>query len=72
MDALSAIDNAGKMLKAKQLDAVCLNLLKNASSFGSDTNAIEFITKEEVKSIAQNDKLSVSFEIVDLAKELQE
>jgi len=72
MDALSAIDNAGKMLKAKQLDAVCLNILKNASSFGSESNAIEFITKEEVKSIAKNDKLSVSFEIVDLAKELQE
>ncbi|HFB53980.1 MAG TPA: bifunctional phosphopantothenoylcysteine decarboxylase/phosphopantothenate--cysteine ligase CoaBC [Sulfurimonas autotrophica] len=72
MDPLSAIDNAGKMLKEKQLDAVCLNLLKNASSFGSENNAIEFITKEEVKSIAKNDKLSVSFEIVDLAKELQE
>ena len=72
MDPLSAIDNAGKMLKEKQLDAVCLNLLKNAASFGSDSNAIEFITKEEVKSIAKNDKLSVSFEIVDLAKELQE
>ena len=72
MDLLSAIDNAGKMLKAKQLDAVCLNILENASSFGSESNAIEFITKEEVNSIAKNDKLSVSFEIVDLAKELQE
>ena len=72
MDPLSAIDNAGKMLKAKQLDAVCLNILENASSFGSESNAIEFITKEEVNSIAKNDKLSVSFEIVDLAKELQE
>ena len=72
MDPLSAIDNAGKMLKAKQLDAVCLNILKNAASFGSESNTIEFITKEEVNSIAKNDKLSVSFEIVDLAKELQE
>ncbi|MBA1433156.1 MAG: bifunctional phosphopantothenoylcysteine decarboxylase/phosphopantothenate--cysteine ligase CoaBC [Epsilonproteobacteria bacterium] len=72
MDALNAIDNAGKMLKAKQLDAVCLNLLEDSSSFGSDTNAIDFITKEEVTSIAKNDKLSVSFAIVDLAKALQE
>jgi phosphopantothenoylcysteine decarboxylase/phosphopantothenate--cysteine ligase len=72
MDALKAIDNAGKMLKEKNLDAVCLNILQNSSSFGSDTNAIEFITKDEVVSIAKNDKLSVSFEIVKNAKELQE
>ncbi|QOP45574.1 bifunctional phosphopantothenoylcysteine decarboxylase/phosphopantothenate--cysteine ligase CoaBC [Sulfurimonas paralvinellae] len=72
MNALSAIDNAGKMLQAKNLDAVCLNILENSSSFGSDSNAIEFITKEQVTSIAKNDKLNVSFEILNNAKELQE
>ncbi len=72
MDALSAIDNAGTMLKEKNLDAVCLNILEDSSSFGSDTNAIEFITKNEVITLPKQDKLSVSFEIVANAKELQE
>ena len=72
MDALSAIDNAGTMLKEKNLDAVCLNILEDSSSFGSDTNAIEFITKDEVITLPKQDKLSVSFEIVANAKELQE
>ncbi len=72
MDALSAIDNAGTMLKEKNLDAVCLNILEDSSSFGSDTNAIEFITKDEVVTLPKQDKLSISFEIVANAKELQE
>lgn len=72
MDALSAIDNAGKMLKEKNLDAVCLNILKDSSSFGKDTNAIEFITKDEVITLPEQDKLTVSFEIANNAKALQE
>jgi len=72
MDALSAIDNAGEMLKKKNLDAVCLNILKDSSSFGKDTNAIEFITKDEVISLPEQDKLTVSFEIANNAKALQE
>jgi len=70
MDQLNAINNASSMLKNKNLDAVCLNVLQNSSSFGTDTNKIEFITKDEIKSIPQNDKLSLSFEILDHAKSI--
>jgi phosphopantothenoylcysteine decarboxylase/phosphopantothenate--cysteine ligase len=72
MDKLNAIDNASKMLKAKNLDAVCLNILEDASSFGSTTNKIEFITKDEVTSLPESDKLSLSFDIIESAKKLQE
>jgi len=71
MDAVNAITNASAMLNNKNLDAVCLNILKNASSFGSDTNSVEFITKDRVKSIASDDKLSVSFEILKHSQELE-
>jgi len=65
-----AIANASEMLRAKNLDAVCLNLLKDSSDFGSDTNMIEFITSEQVEPIAHASKLEVSFGILALAKRL--
>jgi len=70
MDELNAITNASSMLKAKNLDAVCLNLLKDSSDFGSDTNKIEFITRDIVESIPHADKLKLSFGILDCAKSL--
>ncbi|WP_457745603.1 bifunctional phosphopantothenoylcysteine decarboxylase/phosphopantothenate--cysteine ligase CoaBC [Sulfurimonas sp.] len=72
MDPLNAINNASNMLKDKELDAVCLNILQDSSSFGSDTNAIEFIKKDEVVSISKDQKLKISFAIVENAKKLQE
>ena len=65
-------ENAKKMLEKKELDGVCLNILQDASSFGTDENEIEFITKEKTLHIPKNDKLSVSFEILKNAKKLQE
>lgn len=70
MDEINAIANASKMLKSKNIDAVCLNLLKDASSFGSDTNKVEFITHEKVEQIPCADKLSVAFTILEHAKGL--
>ncbi len=70
MNATDAISNATNMLESKNVDAVCLNILKDSSSFGTDTNAIEFITKKDIKSIPKNDKLSLSFSILDFAKSL--
>ena len=70
MDELNAIANASNMIKTKNLDAVCLNILKDASSFGSDTNKVEFITHEKVESIPHGDKLSVAFGILEHAKSL--
>ena len=72
MDKEKAEENAKKMLKEKELDAVCLNILHDASSFGSSENEIEFITPQKDVHIPKADKLHVSFEILNDAKELQE
>ncbi len=70
MDAENALANASKMLGNKNIDAVCLNILKDSSSFGTDTNKIEFITSEKIASIPHAEKLSVAFDILEHAKSL--
>ena len=70
MDVEDATHNASKMIDKKNIDAVCLNVLKDSTSFGSDTNKVEFITPDGIESIADADKLSVSFEILKHAKGL--
>ena len=71
MDESNAVSNATNMLENKNLNAVCLNVLKDSSSFGSDTNSIEFISSNNKISISDNDKLSVAFEIVKNSKDLE-
>ncbi len=70
MDEKNAHGNALKMLQSKNLDAVCLNILKDSSSFGSDTNKVDFITSDKAESIETADKLSVAFEILEHAKKI--
>lgn len=70
MDAQNALANAQNMLEKKGVDAVCLNVLKDASSFGTETNSVEFLTKERHESIPLADKLTVAFEILEHAKTL--
>ena len=70
MDEANAVANASKMIDSKNIDAVCLNILKDSSSFGSRTNKIEFITPDKIESIPEADKLSVSFDILEHAKSL--
>ncbi|QFR49204.1 bifunctional phosphopantothenoylcysteine decarboxylase/phosphopantothenate--cysteine ligase CoaBC [Sulfurimonas lithotrophica] len=70
MDAQNAHKNATNMLDKKELDAVCLNILKDSSSFGSDTNKVEFIKADKIESIADADKLSVAYEILEHAKDI--
>ncbi|QSZ41672.1 bifunctional phosphopantothenoylcysteine decarboxylase/phosphopantothenate--cysteine ligase CoaBC [Sulfurimonas aquatica] len=72
MDALNATKNATNMLNTKRLDAVCLNVLKDSSSFGTDSNAVDFITASQTTSIPRADKLTIAFEILKNAKKLQE
>ena len=67
----SARQNAIKMLEAKKLDAVCLNIIDEDNAFGSDTNAVEFITKKEATKIDKDDKLMVSFKILKFAQKLE-
>lgn len=70
MNAESAHKNATNMLDKKELDAVCLNILKDSSSFGSDTNKVEFIRADKIESIAKSDKLSVAFDILEHSKNI--
>ncbi|WP_373001964.1 bifunctional phosphopantothenoylcysteine decarboxylase/phosphopantothenate--cysteine ligase CoaBC [Sulfurimonas sp.] len=65
-----AMKNASKMIDSKEVDAVCLNILKDSSSFGSDRNKIEFITPDKIESLADADKLNLSFDILNHAKSL--
>ncbi|WP_304543523.1 bifunctional phosphopantothenoylcysteine decarboxylase/phosphopantothenate--cysteine ligase CoaBC [Sulfurimonas microaerophilic] len=71
MDPQTAKANATNMLNNKGIDAVCLNILKNSSSFGTDTNEIEFITKEDATLLPRAAKLDLSFDILENAKELE-
>jgi len=71
MDRSNALLNATNMLENKNLNAVCLNILKDSQSFGSDTNSVEFISSNEKVSIPSDDKLTVSFEIVKNSKHLE-
>ncbi|MDR1007357.1 MAG: bifunctional phosphopantothenoylcysteine decarboxylase/phosphopantothenate--cysteine ligase CoaBC [Campylobacteraceae bacterium] len=70
LDAKNAFQNAKNMLKEKNLDAVCLNVIDNANPFGSDTNAITFITKKETIEFLKKSKLEISFDILKNCEEL--
>ncbi len=71
-DEEKALENAKNMLVEKNLDAVCLNVLKENNDFGSDLNEIDFITKGGVKKLSLKEKLLISFEILEEAKRLDD
>jgi phosphopantothenoylcysteine decarboxylase/phosphopantothenate--cysteine ligase len=60
MDEEHAVINALKMIDSKGIDAVCLNVLKDSSSFGTDTNKKYIIHKYKKESIPLSDKLNVA------------
>lgn len=70
MDPSSATQNAQNLLENKWVNAVCLNIINDNNTFGSDTNAIDFITKNETVSFAKADKLTLSLSIIDQASVL--
>lgn len=69
-DNIIAKKNAVNMLKNKNLDAVCLNIISNTNNFGSDTNEIELITSDTSQFIKKDTKLNISFSILNNLKEL--
>ncbi|MBA1437377.1 MAG: bifunctional phosphopantothenoylcysteine decarboxylase/phosphopantothenate--cysteine ligase CoaBC [Epsilonproteobacteria bacterium] len=71
MDPQQATANAKNMLEKKCLDAVCLNVLQNASSFGTTTNEIDFIAQDSTIHLDKTSKLDISFSILDNAKTLE-
>jgi len=70
MDSQEGLNNAINLLTQKNVDAVCYNLLQDATSFGGDENEITFITKEEQVSLGRADKLVLSNKILAQAKKL--
>lgn len=64
MDKKTALSNAEKMLDKKSLDGVCLNVLENKDSFGSNQNSIELILKKN-SFMFSGDKLDISLNILE-------
>ncbi len=72
MDEVIAYENALKMLENKSLDAVCLNIIKDKNTFGSNSNNIELILKNKTYSFKAS-KLELSLELLScLEKEFDE
>lgn len=70
MDSEEGLNNAVALLTKKRVDAVCYNLLQDATSFGGDENEITFITEEAQVSLGRSNKLTLSSKILDEAKKL--
>jgi hypothetical protein len=52
------------------VDAVCYNLLKDATSFGGNENEITFITQNAKTPLGRTDKLTLADKILTHAKVL--
>jgi phosphopantothenoylcysteine decarboxylase/phosphopantothenate--cysteine ligase len=70
LDKNDAFSNASNMLKDKNIDGVCLNIIDEKNNFGSDTNNIELFTKNKKEPISYSgDKLKISLQILDSLKD---
>jgi phosphopantothenoylcysteine decarboxylase/phosphopantothenate--cysteine ligase len=70
LDPSTATQNAQNLLDTKEVNAVCLNIINDNNSFGSDTNTIDFISKNGTISFPSADKLTLSLSIIDQASAL--
>ncbi len=68
MDETTALNSANRMLENKNLDGVCLNILNEENSFGSDNNNIELILKNNSFEF-KGSKLDVSLDILEKLEE---
>jgi len=64
MDETTALNSATSMIKKKNLDGVCLNIINEENSFGSDNNNIELILKNSSQKFSGS-KLDVSMNILE-------
>lgn len=68
MDETTALNSANRMLENKNLDGVCLNILNEENSFGSENNNIELILKNSSYEF-KGTKLEVSLNILEKLQE---
>lgn len=65
IDKKEAKNSANSMLNKKNLDAVCLNILDENRSFGSENNTIELILKDGKSTIFTGLKLDISLALLE-------
>ena len=70
-DKSNALINAKKMLKNKNLDGVCLNIISEENNFGSNNNEIELIINNNSYRF-KGDKLDISIELLNTLREENE
>ncbi len=70
MDSENGYESAKNSIESKGIDAVCYNLLKDSQSFGTDSNAITFITNENSVDLGTASKLDLSFKILNESEKL--
>ena len=63
MDKETALTSANAMLEKKNLDGVCLNILDDSNSFGSEDNEIELILKDNSYKF-EGSKVDISLDIL--------
>lgn len=68
MNELTALNSATRMLENKNLDGVCLNILNEENTFGSENNTIELILKDNSFEF-KGSKLNISLEILEKLQE---
>lgn len=68
MDETTALNSATSMIEKKNLDGVCLNIINEENSFGSDNNNIELILKNSSQKFSGS-KLDVSMNILEKLEE---
>ena len=69
MDKENALNNATNMMKNKNLNGVCLNILGEENQFGSSHNSLEVILKHKTLRINSATKLEVSLQLLTLLEE---
>lgn len=65
MDRENAKTNAKNMLKNKNLNGVCLNILDENNTFGSDTNTVELILNNKSFDFS-GEKLDISLKLLEV------
>ena len=69
-DEESGKENARKLLEEKGVEAVCYNHVGGETGFGSDENAVTFLSPESEVEIARAPKQLLAFSILDQARKL--
>ena len=71
MDRENGFSNAKALIKNKNVDGVCYNLLKDSQSFGTTEHSVTFITPNYTHELGESSKLDLSFKILNESQALE-